>query len=178
MNTAAENPVFNQCIKAQHKVAKVLLENADRIALTFDERQTPPAQITTSKGQTVYLDFEDALEVGDRLVSTNNQWLIVEAAPEELFFITKGQAHLDEFLHVAGIELWPVQFLETEVATPASHECLHMLEHFGLQHRTAHAPFSEFLVPDVEVHACNNPEHQHHHHHDDGHHDCGHDHHH
>ncbi|WP_370261486.1 hypothetical protein [Limnobacter sp.] len=171
--------VYNKVVKAQHKVASVLLRNAKMLPLTFDQRQQMPHDVQASDGSTVICHIHDAVEVGDKLVSNTNQWAIVEAAPEELFEVARGQKGFEEFLHVAGLSFWPVQLNDAGARVVASHECMHMLEHFGLTFGTVTAPMHEIVAPDIKHHDCCGHDHSHDHHHDHGHHhgpDCGHDH--
>lgn len=170
-----DGPVFNKVIKASQKVASVLLKNAKTIQLTFDQRQEVPHDCTATDGTTVVCHVEDPVEVGDRLISSSNDWLIVAAAPEELFRVPRQQANIEEFLHVAGLSMWPVQLLDDAVLLVASHDCMHMLEHFGLEYTETNGPIVEISVPEVKHHdGCG---HDHHHDHNHGHgHDHGHDH--
>ena len=175
--------VYNKVVKANHKVASVLLRNAKTIELTFDERQEVPHDVKATDGSALICHLHDTVEVGDKLVSNTNEWAIVAAAREELFEVTRGQKGFEEFLHVAGLNFWPVQLNDTGAQVVASHECMHMLEHFELKFSTLTAPMLEIVVPELKHHDCCDHEHAHGHDHGHAHShehkhgpDCGHEH--
>ncbi|HEX4844240.1 MAG TPA: hypothetical protein VFV57_11255 [Limnobacter sp.] len=169
--------VYNKVVKANHKVASVLLRNAKVLSLTFDQRQELPHDVQATDGSTLICHVHDAVEVGDKLVSNTNQWAIVEAATEELFEVARGQTGYEEFLHVAGLNFWPVQLTDTGARVVASHECMHMLEHYGLKFSTLSAPMHEIVAPEIKHQDCCDHDHGHNHGHDHVHGpDCGHDH--
>ena len=159
--------VFNKVVKAKQKVASVLMKNAKTIELTFDQRQELPHECVASDGTVVFCHIHDPVEVGDRLISENNEWALISAATEELFEISRRQAGFEQFLHVAGLSMWPLQLTEQGARVVASHDCIHMLEHFGLTAEVIQAPIEEIVVPELEHHAgCG---HDHDHDHDHGH---------
>lgn len=175
--------VYNKVVKADHKVASVLLRNAKTIELTFDERQEVPHDVKATDGSALICHLHDTVEVGDKLVSNTNEWAIVAAAAEELFEVARGQKGFEEFLHVAGLEFWPVQLTENGLRVVASHECMHMLEHFELKFDTVTAAMREISVPEIKQHDCCDHDHGHDHSHAHDHSnehvhgpDCGHDH--
>jgi urease accessory protein len=170
--------VYNKVVKANHKVASVLLRNAKTIELTFDQRQEIPHNVPTTDGAEIICHIEEPVEVGDKLVSNTNEWALVAAAPETLFHIARGQAGYEAFLHVAGLEMWPVELTDTGLHVVASHECMHMLEHFELQFTQLEAPMHELVPPEL-AHNCCDHDHDHEHNHSDHEHgpDCGHHHH-
>lgn len=173
-----EGPVFNKVIKSSQKVASVLLKNAKTVELTFDERQEVPHDCVAVDGTQLVCRIEDPVEVGDRLISSANDWLIVAAASEDLFQVPRQQANVEEFLHVAGLSMWPVQLLDDSILLVASHDCMHMLEHFGLSFTQTQGPIVEISVPEIKHDDCcghdHGHDHDHAHHHD--HHDHKHDH--
>ncbi len=175
--------VYNKVVKADHKVASVLLRKAKTIELTFDERQEVPHDVKATDGSTLICHLHDTVEVGDKLVSNTNEWAIVAAAAEELFEVARGQKGYEAFLHVAGLEFWPVQLTENGLRVVASHECMHMLEHFELKFDTVTAAMQEISVPEIKHHDCCDHDHGHDHGHAHDHPnehvhgpDCGHDH--
>ncbi|HEX4856473.1 MAG TPA: hypothetical protein VFV28_06640 [Limnobacter sp.] len=172
--------VYNKVVKAAQKVASVLLRNAKTIELTFDQRQEVPHDVKATDGSTIICHLHDTVEVGDKLVSNTNEWVIVAAATEELFKVPRGQARFEEFLHVAGLAFWPVQLTDQNAHVVASHECMHMLEHFGLKFTTLIGPMHEITVPELKHHdCCDHDHHGHGHSHSHEHQhgpDCGHDH--
>lgn len=146
--------VYNKVVKANHTVATVLLRNAKTIELTFDQRQEVPHNTQATDGTHIVCHLDDTLEVGDKLVSNTNEWAIVAAAQEELFEIARGQQGFEEFLHVAGLNFWPVQLTEIGARIVASHECMHMLEHFELTFNLQTGPMHEIVVPEIKHHDC------------------------
>jgi urease accessory protein UreE len=163
--------VYNKIVKANHKVSSVLLRTAKIIELTFDERQEVPHNVKTTEGDTLICHLLDPVENGDKLVSNTNEWAIVAAAPEDLFEINREQKHFEEFLHVAGLNFWPIQLTNTGARVIASHECMHMLEHFKLKFCPLTGPLIEIVVPEIKDHDCQ--DHGHHHEHGP---DCNHNH--
>lgn len=175
--------VYNKVVKAKNKVASVLLRNAKTLALTFDERQELPHDCVATDGTALVCHVHEPVEAGDRLVSNTNLWAVVEAAPEALFKVRRGQTGYEAFIHVAGLEMWPVELTEEGAHVVASHECMHMLEHFGLQFEQIEAPMHELSVPEIKHDDCcghdHGHDHGHEHSHDHGHvhgPDCSHDH--
>lgn len=171
--------VFNKVVKASQKVAAVLLRNAKTIELTFDQRQEVPHDVKATDGSALICHLHDTVEAGDKLVSNTNEWAVVAAASEELFEIQRGQPGFEAFLHVAGLAFWPVQMSENGAQVVASHECMHMLEHFGLKFSTLTGPMKEITVPELKNHDCCDHDHGHGHSHGHDHThgpDCGHDH--
>jgi urease accessory protein len=171
--------VYDKVVKASQKVASVLLRNAKTIELTFDQRQEVPHDVTANDGSRIVCHLHDTVEVGDKLVSNTNEWAIVAASEEELFEIHRGQDKFEEFLHVAGLAFWPVQLTAQGAQVVASHECMHMLEHFGLKFTSMTAAMKEISVPELKQLDCCDHDHGHSHSHDHGHKhgpDCGHDH--
>ncbi|MCQ8894842.1 hypothetical protein NQT62_00115 [Limnobacter humi] len=173
--------VYNKVVKASHKVAAVLLRNAKTLALTFDQRQELPHDCPTTDGGSIVCHIDEPVEPGDRLVSNTNEWAVVQAAPEALFEVARGQNGYEAFIHIAGLEMWPLQLTELGARVVASHECMHMLEHFGLQFQQIEAPMLELSVPEIKHHDCCDHDHGHEHGHEHAHdgHDhshCGHDH--
>lgn len=165
--------VYNKVVKASHKVASVLLRNAKTIELTFDERQDVPHNAKAVDGSTLICHVHDTVEVGDKLVSNTNEWAIVAAAQEELFEIQRDQKGFETFLHVAGLSFWPLQLTDNGARVIASHECMHMLEHFELKFSTLTDVMNEITVPETHHHDGCGHDHDHSHVHGP---DCGHDH--
>ncbi|MDX1668581.1 MAG: hypothetical protein R3194_04130 [Limnobacter sp.] len=171
--------VFTKIVPASQKVANVLLKHAKVLQLTFDQRQELPHEVKASDGTLVICHVDDPVEQGDKLISQANQWAIIESAPEELFQIDRKQTQFEAFLHIAGLNMWPVQLTEQGARVQASHECMHMLEHLELKFDTLTAPLVELNVPEVKHHDCCDHDHAHGHAHDHSHahhHDCGHNH--
>lgn len=169
--------VYSKVVKASHKVASVLLRNAKTIELTFDQRQEVPHDCTATDSSHLICHIEESVEIGDKLVSNTNEWAIVAAATEDLFEIPREQTGYEAFLHIAGINFWPVELTDNGARVVASHECLHMLEHYALQYSTLSAPMHELTVPEIKHHECCDHDHDHGHHHGHQHGpDCGHDH--
>lgn len=173
--------VYNKVVKANHKVASVLLRHAKTLSLTFDQRQEVPHDAKAVDGSTLICHIHDALEVGDRLVSNTNEWAIVQAATEELFTVPRGQENFETFLHVAGLNFWPIQLTSEGAQVVASHECMHLLEHFKLEFGKTEAPMNEIVAPEIKHDECCDHDHGHghSHRHDHGHQhgpDCNHDH--
>lgn len=175
--------VFNKIVPANQKVANVLLKNAKVLTLTFDQRQELPHELKADDGSTVICHIEDPVEAGDRLISQNNEWAIVASAAEDLFEIKREQQNFEPFLHIAGLNMWPVELTETGVRVLASHECMHMLEHYELAFEQVKLPLAELNVPEIKHHDCcghdHDHDHGHAHKHDHSHehgHDCSHDH--
>jgi urease accessory protein len=156
--------MYNKVVKAHQKVASALLRNAKTIALTFDQRQEVPHTPHTTDGQHIACRIEDPIEVGDKLVSNTNEWVIVQAASEPLFHIAKGQPHYDTFLHIAGLAMWPVELTDSGLHVLASQECMHMVEHFGLEFSQLEGPMHEIVPPELEEHAHCGHDHEHHEH--------------
>lgn len=168
---AHEGPVFVKVVKAKKKVASALLKTSRTLELTFDQRQEVPHDCLATDGSPVVCHVHDPVEVGDRLISEDNQWVLIAAAPEELFEIARNQANFDEFLHVAGLCMWPVQLTAQAARVVASQDCLHMLAHFKLDHAALTAPMQEISVPELPQNACcDHPDHDHGHGHDHSHH--------
>lgn len=174
--------VYNKVVKANHKVASVLLRNAKTVALTFDQRQEVPHDCPTADGGQIICHVEEPVEVGDKLVSNTNEWAVISAAHETLFEVARGQQGYEAFLHVAGLEMWPVELTDTGLKVVASHECMHMLENFALEFTQVEGPMHEITVPEIKHHEGCGHDHSHDHHghaHGEGHvhgPDCGHDH--
>ncbi|NJM32674.1 MAG: hypothetical protein HC848_07250 [Limnobacter sp.] len=156
-----EGSVFNKAIPASKRVAQALLSHAKTVALTFDERQALPHSLTATDGSTLACHVHDAVEVGDKLLSPNNDWAIVQAKPEELLCVQRGQVRFEEMVHVAGLQSWPVQLTSQAALLIASHECQHFLEHYGLSFTTTTAPFVEISVPELAHHECCDHDHTH-----------------
>ena len=89
--------VFSKIVPVTQKVANVLLKNAKILQLTFDQRQELPHEVTATDGSKVICHIEDPVEQGDKLISADNHWALIESAPEELFEITF--IHLSLKLH-------------------------------------------------------------------------------
>jgi urease accessory protein len=177
-------PVFNKVIPASQKVAKVLLASAKTVQLTFDQRQEIPHDVVATDGSKLICHVPDPVEVGDRLISSTNEWIIIAAAAEELFEVPRGQDAFEEFLHIAGLKMWPLELNPDGAAVVASHECMHLLEHLNLSYTQVNAPIVEIGIPEVKTHECcdhdhghdHGHSHSHDHSHDHDHTDCGHDH--
>lgn len=170
--------VFSKIVPVTQKVANVLLKNAKVLKLTFDQRQELPHELVAADGTKVVCHIEDPVEQGDKLISSNNDWAIIESAPEELFDIARTQPQFESFLHIAGLNMWPLQITEAGARVQASHECMHMLEHLDLSFEKLTAPLVELNVPEIKHHDCCDHDHGHEHHHHEHQHgpDCGHDH--
>lgn len=172
-----DQPVYNKVVPAEQKVAQVLLKTAKHLELTFDQRQEIPHEVTCTDGSVIICHIEDPVEVGDRLISSSNEWAIVGAAAEELFEVSRSQAGFEQFLHIAGLKMWPLQLTDSGAQVVASHECMHLLEHLGLQFTNLTAPMVEIGIPEVKTHDCCDHDHDHGHSHGHDHsHSHGHDH--
>lgn len=175
--------IFNKIVPASQKVANALLKNAKTLRLTFDQRQELPHDCKAEDGSLLICHIDEPVEPGDKLISTDNQWAIIEAAPEALFKVSREHKAFETFIHVAGLNMWPVELLDDGALVVASHECQHVIEHYGLAFTEVNAPITEINVPEIKHHDCcghDHHEHGHTHHnhdHDHKHGDCGHDHH-
>lgn len=178
----ANQPVFNKIVPSVQKIANALLKDAKVLELTFDQRQEIPHDCVAQDGTKLICHVDEPVEAGDRLISTENQWVIIAAATEELFEVARNHSAFETFIHIAGLNMWPVELTNEGAKVIASHECQHMLEHYELSFKKINAPIFEINVPEVKQHDCCGHDHDHHEHHDHKHdnHDhgnCGHDHH-
>jgi urease accessory protein len=104
--------VFTKVVAVHAQLAATLLKNALILPLTWEERQAPPYSVRLPDGQTAFLPIDAVLNVGDRLLATNNRWAIVTAAEEALLQLSGPVEALIAAAHTLGEHHEPAMFHE------------------------------------------------------------------
>ena len=157
--------------------AKAILDRAQHIALTSQERADLPSSLIIDN-VTVEVDIAQkrALEVGDVMLDEAGHFYVVDAAPETVLMI-KGE---DDFVAEAAVALLNrgirVAQVENGFAIARDEELLKMLTDAGLEFEEAQMPFDPIKLP-KRGHGCCCGGHHHehgegcgcgHHHHEHG----------
>lgn len=158
--------------------AKVILDRAQHVALTSQERAQLPTELNVN-GTVIETAVTEAreLEVGDVMLDDAGHFYVVDAAPESVL-ILKGE---EEFVSEAAVALLNhgvrVAQIEEGFAIAKDEELLKLLTEAGLEFEEAQMPFDPIKLPKRHHGGCCCGHHHHehgescgcgghHHHHD------------